>query len=71
MTEATHAFSFTSRAPAPIRDENAVELHFATGTCSLGDILVAESGKGVCAILFGDNPDAMVRDLQERFRERS
>jgi len=67
MTEATHAFSFTSRTPAPIRDGNAVALHFAIGTCSLGHILVAESGKGVTAILFGDNPDAMVRDLQERF----
>ena len=67
MTEATHAFSFTSRAPAPIRGENAIELRFATGRCSLGHILVAESGKGVCAILFGGSASATVRDLQERF----
>lgn len=67
MTEATHAFSFTSGASAPVRDDNAVEFRFATGTCSLGHILVAESGKGVCAILFGDSSGTMVRDLQERF----
>jgi AraC family transcriptional regulator of adaptative response/methylated-DNA-[protein]-cysteine methyltransferase len=67
MAEATHAFSFTSRASAPVHDENAVELRFATGTCFLGHILVAESGKGICAILFGDNSGTMVRDLQDRF----
>ena len=40
---------------------------FAVGQCSLGAILVAMSGKGVCAILIGDDPDALVRDLQKRF----
>ena len=30
-------------------------------------ILVAQSAKGVCAILLGDDPDALVRDLQDRF----
>ena len=67
MTEAIHAFSFTSRASAPNLSEKTLALRFATGSCSLGHILVAESGKGVYAILFGDNADAMVRDLQERF----
>jgi AraC family transcriptional regulator of adaptative response/methylated-DNA-[protein]-cysteine methyltransferase len=43
------------------------EIHFAVGECSLGSILVARSQKGVCAILLGDNPDALVRDLQDRF----
>ena len=43
------------------------EIHFAVGECSLGSILVAQSAKGVCAILLGDNPDALVRDLQDRF----
>jgi AraC family transcriptional regulator, regulatory protein of adaptative response / methylated-DNA-[protein]-cysteine methyltransferase len=44
-----------------------VEIKFAVGECSLGAILVAQSGRGVCAILLGDDPDALVRDLQDRF----
>jgi AraC family transcriptional regulator of adaptative response/methylated-DNA-[protein]-cysteine methyltransferase len=43
------------------------EIRFAVGECSLGAILVAQSAKGVCAILLGDDPDALVRDLQDRF----
>jgi AraC family transcriptional regulator of adaptative response/methylated-DNA-[protein]-cysteine methyltransferase len=43
------------------------EIRFAVGECSLGSILVASSGRGVCAILMGDDPDALVRDLQDRF----
>jgi AraC family transcriptional regulator of adaptative response/methylated-DNA-[protein]-cysteine methyltransferase len=43
------------------------EIQFAVGECSLGSILVARSAKGVCAILLGDDPDALVRDLQDRF----
>jgi AraC family transcriptional regulator of adaptative response/methylated-DNA-[protein]-cysteine methyltransferase len=43
------------------------EIHFAVGECSLGSILVAQSAKGVCAILLGDDPDALVRDLQDLF----
>jgi AraC family transcriptional regulator of adaptative response/methylated-DNA-[protein]-cysteine methyltransferase len=43
------------------------EIRFAIGECSLGSILVAQSGRGVCAILMGDDPDALARDLQDRF----
>ena len=46
------------------------EIRFAVGECSLGSILVAASAKGVCAILIGDDPDALVRDLQDRFSAR-
>jgi AraC family transcriptional regulator, regulatory protein of adaptative response / methylated-DNA-[protein]-cysteine methyltransferase len=46
---------------------NHAVIHFAVGECSLGSILVARSTKGVCAILLGDEPDALVRDLQDRF----
>jgi AraC family transcriptional regulator of adaptative response/methylated-DNA-[protein]-cysteine methyltransferase len=46
---------------------NGAAIRFAVGECSLGAILVAATGKGVCAILFGDDPDALVRDLQDRF----
>jgi AraC family transcriptional regulator, regulatory protein of adaptative response / methylated-DNA-[protein]-cysteine methyltransferase len=42
-------------------------IHFAVGQCSLGAILVAQSHRGVCAILLGDEPDALVRDLQDQF----
>jgi AraC family transcriptional regulator, regulatory protein of adaptative response / methylated-DNA-[protein]-cysteine methyltransferase len=43
------------------------EIRFAIGECSLGSILVATSQRGVCAILIGDDPDALARDLQDRF----
>jgi AraC family transcriptional regulator of adaptative response/methylated-DNA-[protein]-cysteine methyltransferase len=43
------------------------EIRFAVGECSLGSILVAATAKGVCAILLGDEPEALVRDLQDRF----
>ncbi len=43
------------------------EIRFAVGECSLGSILVARSEKGVCAILIGDDPEALLRDLQDRF----
>jgi AraC family transcriptional regulator of adaptative response/methylated-DNA-[protein]-cysteine methyltransferase len=42
-------------------------VRFAVGQCSLGAILVAATDKGVCAILLGDEPEALVRDLQDRF----
>lgn len=41
-------------------------IRFAVGECSLGAILVANSAKGVCAILLGDDPNALVRDLRDR-----
>jgi AraC family transcriptional regulator of adaptative response/methylated-DNA-[protein]-cysteine methyltransferase len=42
-------------------------MRFAVGECSLGSILVAASPRGVCAILLGDDPELLVRDLQDRF----
>lgn len=45
----------------------STEIRFAVGECSLGSILVATSERGVCAILLGDDPDALARDLQDRF----
>ena len=43
------------------------EIRFAIGECSLGSILVAASERGVCAILLGDDPDALARELQDKF----
>jgi len=42
-------------------------IRFAVGQCSLGAVLVAATDKGVCSILLGDDPEALVRDLQDRF----
>jgi AraC family transcriptional regulator of adaptative response/methylated-DNA-[protein]-cysteine methyltransferase len=42
-------------------------IRFAIGKASLGSVLVAASAKGVCAILMGDDPDALRRDLRDRF----
>ncbi len=44
-----------------------VAIKFAVAECSLGSILVAQSDRGICAILLGDDPDALVRELQDRF----
>lgn len=46
-------------------------IRFAVGECSLGSILVAASYKGICAIFMGDDPDALVKDLQDRFQKAS
>jgi AraC family transcriptional regulator of adaptative response/methylated-DNA-[protein]-cysteine methyltransferase len=43
------------------------EIHFAVGQTSLGAILVASSKKGVAAILLGEDPDQLIRNLQDRF----
>ncbi|MFC3394520.1 bifunctional DNA-binding transcriptional regulator/O6-methylguanine-DNA methyltransferase Ada [Brenneria rubrifaciens] len=44
-------------------------IHFAVGICSLGDILVAESERGICAILLGDEPQQLVNELQDMFAQ--
>jgi len=44
-------------------------IQFGIGTCWLGSILVAASDKGICAILIGDDPVALRRDLKDRFPE--
>jgi AraC family transcriptional regulator, regulatory protein of adaptative response / methylated-DNA-[protein]-cysteine methyltransferase len=43
------------------------EINFALGQTTLGSILVASSKKGVVAILLGDDPDKLLRELQDRF----
>ncbi|WP_166219265.1 bifunctional DNA-binding transcriptional regulator/O6-methylguanine-DNA methyltransferase Ada [Pseudomonas atagonensis] len=45
------------------------DIRFAVGQCSLGAILVAQSERGVCAILLGDDPHQLVCDLQDQFRQ--
>ena len=81
VTEAYHAAGFGSNgrfyqasagvlgmSPSHYRSGGVDEvLTFAVGQCSLGAILVASSVKGVTAILLGDDPQALVRDLEDRF----
>lgn len=42
-------------------------IRFAVGECSLGSIVVAQSNRGICAILLGDDPDQLLQDLQRQF----
>lgn len=56
-------------SPVGYRNSVSSPLRFALGACSLGAILVAASERGVCSILLGDDPDALVHDLQDRFPE--
>ena len=81
VTEAIYAAGFNSSGrfyekagemlgmrPTDYRAGGAnAEIRFAVGKCSLGSLLVASSGKGVCAIMMGDDPGALLRELQDRF----
>ncbi|MBD8602581.1 bifunctional DNA-binding transcriptional regulator/O6-methylguanine-DNA methyltransferase Ada [Pseudomonas sp. CFBP 8771] len=54
--------------PAAFRQGGSkASIHFALAQCSLGAVLVACSERGVCAILLGDEPQALLDDLQRRF----
>ncbi|WP_374535539.1 bifunctional DNA-binding transcriptional regulator/O6-methylguanine-DNA methyltransferase Ada [Chitinimonas taiwanensis] len=44
-----------------------MRIRFALGQCALGAILVAQSERGICAISLGDDPEALLRELQDRF----
>ncbi len=43
------------------------EIRFATAPCSLGTVLVAAGGRGVCAIELGESADALAAGLKKRF----
>lgn len=45
----------------------AQHIRFGVGECSLGPILVAATAQGICAILLGDDANALVQELQQRF----
>src|SRR5437588_4371280 len=42
-------------------------IRFAVGECSLGSILVAASHLGICSIAIGNDPNTLVKELQDRF----
>jgi AraC family transcriptional regulator of adaptative response/methylated-DNA-[protein]-cysteine methyltransferase len=63
-----HATGMLGMTPTQYRAGGAdEEIRFAVGQSSLGAILVASSAKGVASILLGDDADALVRSLQDRF----
>jgi len=63
-----HSNEVLGMTPTKYRAGGAdTEVRFAIGECSLGSVLVAASMRGVCAILIGDNPDRLARDVQDRF----
>lgn len=51
----------------PIRGGEAI--HYSLRRCSLGLALIARSDKGVCAILLGDDAEALREDLRRRFKK--
>lgn len=54
--------------PSAYRDGAKGErITFAVGQSALGAVLAASTERGVCAILLGDDPQALVEDLQRRF----
>ena len=42
-------------------------IFFTMGKCSLGSILVAQSERGVCSILMGEDPAQLAEDLRNQF----
>ena len=81
VTEAIYASGFNAAsrfyetAPSRLgmkakafRDGGAgTSIRFAISASTLGPVLVAMTTRGVCAILLGDDPDALERDLRDRF----
>jgi AraC family transcriptional regulator of adaptative response/methylated-DNA-[protein]-cysteine methyltransferase len=76
-TEAVAAAEPGSRGPdapgiSPKRyrkDRRDETIRFAIGECSLGSILIGSTERGICAILFGDSPYRLIRELRTCFEE--
>lgn len=62
---------YLSGGPRPATDAampaGGDRIQYAVGQCSLGRLLVAETAKGLCAILLGDDDAALLADLRSRF----
>jgi AraC family transcriptional regulator, regulatory protein of adaptative response / methylated-DNA-[protein]-cysteine methyltransferase len=55
-------------SPAQRRKQAAGEqLRYSIAPCPLGHLLLASSAKGICALLFGDDPSQLLGELQQRF----
>lgn len=62
----THALHET---PSTVPMRGAETIHYSLRRCSLGLALTAVSEKGVCAILLGDDAEALRDDLRRRFKK--
>lgn len=81
VTEAIYASGFDSNtafydkstemlgmAPARYRKGGTAEtIRFAIGQCSLGAIIVAATTKGLCHIAIDDDPETLLKEIQDRF----
>jgi AraC family transcriptional regulator of adaptative response/methylated-DNA-[protein]-cysteine methyltransferase len=55
-------------SPAQRRKQAVGEqLRYSIAPCPLGHLLLASSAKGICALLFGDDPAQLLGELQQRF----
>ena len=55
--------------PTAFRKNGAgVDIRFAVAQCSLGALLVAASSTGICEIALDEDPERLVKNLQDRFR---
>jgi AraC family transcriptional regulator of adaptative response/methylated-DNA-[protein]-cysteine methyltransferase len=52
-------------------EEVGTNIFFTIGDCSLGFILVAQSARGVCSILIGEDPTRLAQDLRNQFPKAS
>ncbi|WAI81867.1 MULTISPECIES: bifunctional transcriptional activator/DNA repair enzyme AdaA [Achromobacter] len=55
--------------PTAFRKNGAgIDIRFAVAQCSLGALLVAATGTGICEIALDADPEQLVRNLQDRFK---
>ena len=57
----------TSKTKKELNGTTATTILLPIGDCSLGSILVAQSQRGICSILIGENPARLAEDLRTRF----
>ncbi len=58
-----------AEAPSPpARNRGPAEpIGYAIASSTLGPVLVAASGQGLCAVTIGDEPEELIADLRQRF----
>lgn len=54
----------TSNTKERLNGTTPTTIFFTIGACSLGSILVAQSDRGVCSILIGEDPARLAEDLR-------
>jgi AraC family transcriptional regulator, regulatory protein of adaptative response / methylated-DNA-[protein]-cysteine methyltransferase len=57
----------TSTTKEELNGTTTTTIFFTIGDCSLGSILVAQSERGICSILIGEDPARLAEDLRTRF----